>query len=235
MDRKEQIPFFIKLGNKQNMSALYERGEIYMQTFAYFKEIEIGQDGRGYPNENLLKYFNGEALNHNKFKIIANINHKKFEHIFSPEGGTISITIGSSEIDENTNVFSTSIVYPEIGKQTQIDLEEQNFAEDKDFAVVIFDIGTFKKRIIDALKMLSPLKIYGGKVSYFDPVNFGGNVGPFMKTQEYSYQREFRICAYFPNSEVRKFEIGSLRGVAFPPMDKNELHNHKFLLTKNNG
>ncbi len=235
MDKKGHIPFLIKLGNKQNMSALYERGEIYMQTFAYFKKIEIGQDGRGDPNENLLKYFNGEALKRNKFKIIANINQENFERTFSPNNGTVSVSIGSLEIDKNTNVFSTSIVYPEIGKQTQIDFEEQNFAEDKDFAVVIFDIETFKKRIIDALKRLSPLRIYGGKVSYFDPANFGGNVGPLMKTKEYSYQREFRICAYFPNSEVRKFEIGSLSGVAFPPMDKNELHNHKFLLTKNNG
>ena len=235
MDRKEQIPFFIKLGNKQNMSALYERGEIYMQTFAYFKEIEIGQDGRGDPNENLRKYFNGEALNLNKLKMVANVNQENFEHTFSYHNGTVSVAIESLEDDKNINVYSMSIVYPEIGKQTKIDFEEQNFAEDKDFAVVIFDIRTFKKRIIDALKMLSPLKIYGGKVSYFDPVNFGGNVGPFMKTREYSYQREFRICAYFPNSEVRKFEIGSLRGVAFPPMDKNELHNHKFLLTKNNG
>ena len=235
MDRKEQIPFFIKLGNKQNMSALYERGEIYMQTFAYFKEIEIGQDGRGDPNENLRKYFNGEALNLNKLKMVANVNQENFEHTFSYHNGTVSVAIESLEDDKNINVYSMSIVYPKIGKQTKIDFEEQNFAEDKDFAVVIFDIGTFKKRISDALKRLSPLNICEGKVSYFDPTNFGGDVGPFMKTREYSYQREFRICAYFPNSEVRKFEIGSLSGVAFPPMDKNELHNHKFLLTKNNG
>ena len=65
MDKKGHIPFLIKLGNKQNMSALYERGEIYMQTFAYFKKIEIGQDGLGDLYENLRKYFNGEALNLN--------------------------------------------------------------------------------------------------------------------------------------------------------------------------
>lgn len=227
MDRKEQIPFFIKLGNKQNMSALYERGEIYMQTFAYFKKIEIGQDGRGDPNENLRKYFNGEALNLNKLKMVANVNQENFEHTFSYHNGTVSVAIESLEDDKNINVYSMSIVYPEIGKQTKIDFEEQNFAEDKDIAVVIFDIGTFKKRISDALKRLSPLNICEGKVSYFDPTNFGGDVGPFMKTREYSYQREFRICACFPNSEVRKFEIGSLKELAFPPMDKNAFYNHK--------
>ena len=52
-------PLLIKLGSEGNMKNLYEKGELYLQTFEYFKNLEKTNDGRGDPDEYLTKYHAG--------------------------------------------------------------------------------------------------------------------------------------------------------------------------------
>lgn len=36
----------IKLGQKEHMQDLYRRGHLYLNTFDFFRQLEIGADGR---------------------------------------------------------------------------------------------------------------------------------------------------------------------------------------------
>ena len=59
----------LKFGVKEHMEALYEEGLLYLNTFAYFKELEYSGDGRADIYEGVTEYYSGEGFDNLKLTI----------------------------------------------------------------------------------------------------------------------------------------------------------------------
>lgn len=228
MDSVSAFHILLKLGQKEHMNALYEKGEIYMQTASYFRSIEENADGRGDKHECVSKYYSANSLDDNKITLI----HPKFAPIeLSKEGGTRFVTI-DYHCPDKTNIYSLCYTNFNIIKSKNSIISDLNFAEGKDYAVLIHNPKEFVSRILKEINKTAH-SVSAGKVEYIDECNFGGEVGFFKKFQKYEHQSEFRIVAQFNDSAVRKFYIGSIRDIAFPPISKEDFLKIKININKN--
>lgn len=227
MDEGYSKHLLIKLGSKKNMTALYEQGEIYMQTVDYFRSLEKKDDGRADPNENLKLYYKGNGLKGltitvKKGDITANI---------SQQTGLESLTY-REYLSIGINIYSLSHVELPLGVTITPVLDLKNFFEDKDYALIISNTKEFVERIRSSMmKQQGYVGITAKPVEYYDHTNYGGEVGIFRKSKEYEYQKEYRVVGYFEDKCVRKFYVGSLKGIAYPPMDKETFSNLTIRIT----
>ena len=227
MDEGYSKHLLIKLGSKEYMTALYEQGEIYMQTVDYFRSLERKDDGRADPNENLKLYYKGNGLKGltitvKKGDITANI---------SQQTGLESLTY-REYLSIGINIYSLSHVELPVGVTTPPILDLKNFSEDKDYAVIISNTKEFVERIRSSMmKQQGYVGIAAKPVEYYDDTNYGGEVGKFRKSKEYEHQKEYRVVGYFEDKCVRKFYVGSLKGIAYPPMDKGTFSNLTIRIT----
>ena len=53
----------IKFGTYDHMKAFYEKGEMYFNTFKFFKDLEASGDGRADKNEYSSIHYSSEGLN----------------------------------------------------------------------------------------------------------------------------------------------------------------------------
>ena len=227
MDEGYSKHLLIKLGSKEHMTALYEQGEIYMQTVDYFRSLEKKDDGRADPNENLKLYYKGNGLKGltitvKKGDITANI---------SQQTGLESLTY-REYLSIGINIYSLSHVELPLGVTITPVLDLKNFFEDKDYALIISNTKEFVERIRSSMmKQQGYVGITAKPVEYYDHTNYGGEVGIFRKSKEYEYQKEYRVVGYFEDKCVRKFYVGSLKGIAYPPMDKETFSNLTIRIT----
>lgn len=229
MNSVSTLHILLKLGQKEHMNALYEKGEIYMQTASYFRSIEENADGRGDKHECVSEYYSANSLNNNKFTLI----HPKFAPIeLSKEDGTRFVTI-DYHCPDKTNIYSLCYTNFNIIKSKNSIISDLNFADEKDYVVLIHNPKEFISRILKEINKTTPFA-YASKVEYIDECNFGGEVGFFKKFQKYEHQSEFRIVAQFNDSAVRKFYIGSISDIAIHPISKEDFLKIKINI-KNNG
>ena len=228
MDSISAFHILLKLGQKEHMDALYNKGEIYMQTAFFFRNLEERDDGRADKNECLSEYYSANSLN--KYKFI--LKHPLLPEIeLSKEGGTSFIAIDDNYSDK-TNIYSLSYTNFNIIKLKNSIIDEANFAEGKDYAVLIHNPKEFVRRILKEIKKTTPF-VEANKVEYIDECNFGGEVGFFRKLRKYEYQSEYRIVARFNDSDVRTFHIGSISDIAFPPISKEDFLKIKINIKQN--
>lgn len=229
MDNISTYHMLFKLGKKEHMDALYENGEIYMQTVSYFRSLEEAADGRGDKNECASEYYGMNSLN----KLELTIKFPGMSQItISKEGGTHSISIDHNPTN-NINIYSLCYTNFDIIKSKNSIISDLNFAEGKDYIVLIHNHKEFVSRILKEINKTTPF-VEAKKVEYIDEFNFGGEVGFFRKLRKYEHQSEYRIVAKFNDSGVRKFHIGSISDIALPPIPKEDFLKIK-INTKQNG
>lgn len=227
MDEGYSKHLLIKLGTKEHMTALYEQGEIYMQTVDYFRSLEKKDDGRADPNENLKQHFQG---NGSKGLTITVKKDGSTIHL-SRESGLVFLDV-IENLPIGINIYSLSHVGLPVGVTTTPVLDLKNFSEDKDYAVIIRNMKEFVERIRSSMmKQQGYVGIAARPVEYYDHTNYGGEVGIFRKSKEYEYQKEYRVVGYFEDKCVKKFYVGSLKGIAYPPMDKETFSNLTIRIT----
>ena len=227
MDEGYSKHLLITLGSKEHMTALYEQGEIYMQTVDYFRSLEKKDDGQADPNENLKLYYKGNSLK----GLTITLKKSDITSNLSPETGLISFVL-KEDLSIGTNIYSLSHVELPVGVTTTPVLDLKNFSEDKDYAVIIRNMKEFVERIRSSMmKQQGYVGIAARPVEYYDHTNYGGEVGIFRKSKEYEYQKEYRVVGYFEDKCVQKFYVGSLKGIAYPPMDKETFSNLTIRIT----
>lgn len=219
----------LKFGKKEHMEALFNDGEIYLNTFDYFRKIDISPDGRGDPNEYLTSHYAGKGLDSMKFTISANINGEDFEINPSRQSGLLSIDI-RCETPKYTHLFCMTRFDMEWTIQTGKLLDEKNVAEGKDWVVAFKDPLAFLKKLKSYLDSQG-FQNCANRIEYVDPNEHCGEMGCFKKYNQYSYQNEFRIAVSIPNThEAKIIKIGSLADIALPPMLARDFLNSKFEL-----
>ncbi len=226
---------FIKFGSYEHMKAFYEKGEMYFNTFQYFKNLEKTEDGRGDKNEYASVHYAGEGIKNLTLKIFSNEDP---DNIFYLEGGKDlkTFTLDYGDDKEFTHLYSFSYMDVDWILENDLLIDSRNFAKGKDYAVMIYDINKFNDMFLNKIKELK-LAVSGNIVEYVDKNTYSGEIGAFRKFKDYEYQNEFRIAVNFNSSEPQKIYIGSLNKVAKPPVSIKEFYKNdcKISLLDKNG
>ena len=219
---------FLKFGEYKHMKEFYENGHLYCNTFQYFKNLELKSDGRGDKNEYATLHYGGSGIKN----IIINVSDSPDMKNSIPMKGGIdfkAITIDTGKNKEYTHLYSLTCIDVEWAKQNNKIIDERNFAENKDYVVLIHNVKEFETRLE---KGIAKLNIHAGigYVEYVDKFSYDGNIGPLRKFNDYSYQNECRVLLDFNSLEPKSIYLGSLSDIAWEPLTKNEFYKRKFII-----
>lgn len=219
MNSKKNYKILLKFGKQNDILSLYNFGEVYFNTFEFFKELKFREDWRADKFEYSDLHYTGDDINICNLKIGIKNNLKEF----SKENGVKSITIDFL-YKEYTHIFCLSCIDIDWAKNNNKIIDERNFAENKDWILIINHYNVFLEKLKEAMDNMK-LNYKIDFITYVDKASYSGDMGCFKKFDEYSFQNELRIAVKFPNKGPQKIFIGSLENIAYPPMDKNTFLN----------
>ena len=209
----------LKFGKKEHMEAFYNEGLLYMNTFDYFINLEDNGDGRADKYEATTLYYAGDGVD--DIKLTLGSGDDKIT--LSREGGTLSIAMITDQ-PTYSHLYSMTAIDTKWALENDLLLDERNFADGKDYVVIIHDCNKFIERLTNKLnenKGNSKLSF----IEYIDEHNYSGQMGCFRKFDKFSYQNEWR-CAVLQNGikEPITITLGSLADIAFTPRNKREFY-----------
>lgn len=209
----------LKFGKKEHMEALYNEWLLYMNTFDYFINLEDNGDGRADKYEATTLYYAGDGVD--DIKLTLGSGDDKIT--LSREGGTLSIAMITDQ-PTYSHLYSMTAIDTKWALENDLLLDERNFADGKDYVVIIHDCNKFIERLTNKLnenKGNSKLSF----IEYIDEHNYSGQMGCFRKFDKFSYQNEWR-CAVSQNGikEPITITLGSLADIAFTPRNKREFY-----------
>lgn len=198
-----QCHLLVKIGTKEHMEKLIERGEVYMNTTKYFgdesdnNEIRDEFEGVLYiENGKPLKY--RENLDNEKLFCLWNINNEKpiYEELIH------------------------SVIYDKELNQTKIALDFRKlsgFTDNEDpYMVVIYNVKEFNNRFKKACKELNVEFVDNRIVSYYDELTIKPDriITPYMKRKKYQKQQEVRFLVMKDDNNPLIVTLGSLKDIA---------------------
>ena len=208
----------IKLGQKEHMQDLYRRGHLYLNTFDFFRQLEIDADGRGDPDEYISEYYCGPAMAGLKIGLKIQKVDKTVQTLeLTPETGLAEFKTDYGQ-KTYSHLFCASLMVVEDIRKTGQLIAPCNIAANKDWMIIIYDVREFLNRIKTACEYAGWGPIEARPVEYFDASNYGGAVGCFKKSNVYKHQVEWRLAVSCPNTtEAQSLFLGSLEGIATEP------------------
>lgn len=198
---------FCKFGRKVDMEALFNKGELYLQTLETFRKLEDRERGDKY--EGAVKMRSDK----NGKMILTNKETGEFFDLDVTESQLIERHSGISRV----HIYC---VYCLIFEDHEVKQLGQNFGDEiikgfGDHVVVIFDTHSFMEKVKSAVEGLG-FTLMSGRVEYLELSDYSGEVGPYRKDQSFFHQKEFRIVVMGegrPEGPL-KFSIGSLENIA---------------------
>jgi hypothetical protein len=177
----------IKVGRQEHLDELQRKGLLYMNPLPYFWGIEE-QGVRGDKNDGVASRYNGKSgllkIEDNDIEVID------WELRFPPENA------------EAINIFCMYALMP---ATHPID---ERMGEFGDRALVFYNSQELLDRIFSEFKR-QRIEAHADIVSYC-PRSYVGEMGPFRKLDNYSWQSEWRLVVYGGGGVPRKIEIGDL-------------------------
>lgn len=219
MKKDLNIELLLKFGQFEHMKSLLEKGQVYMNTVDYFKDLEDDEnradklEGTSY----IDRITNLEIL----CKNIVVAESKKGQIYFKHE-------------NDNGNLFClTSILRADLqfNEPANLTLSPKLKSID-DYVLLIYNPKDFLKRIDEQLSHLK-LRYEFDHVSYMKIKGYTGSYNIFKKPLELCYQKEVRLFVKGVGIEPISFEIGSLKDIAIL-MSVRDLDKYNFKLTIDN-
>ncbi|SFC30827.1 hypothetical protein SAMN05421780_104196 [Flexibacter flexilis DSM 6793] len=193
------IKMFLKFGQEEHITDLYQNGTIFMNPIQYFRKIEDGE------------------LRGDKYEGISKINNYPAGQFETPslnfKGNYISIQIRESYETVLGNIFSLYCVSSHgwtNPMEFKIDEKIKNFGS---HCLLIKDNVTFLTLIENKLRQLN-IAYKHGFITYYDTKKVNRAINLFEKPLEFEYQKEFRIYLARKSDEPFSFSIGSLKDIA---------------------
>lgn len=203
------------------MKNLYEKGELYFNTFDYFRNLEYTNDGRADNNEYCAYHYAGDGIKDVSLRLYPNGRDKEpIKFVGGKELEELTITTGEEK--EYTHLYSLSSIDLEWTLNNNFIIDNSNFANNKDFVVVIFNTKEFINRTVQHLQNY---KLQTKFVEYVDKKSYTGEMGPFRKFDNYALQNEYRIAVNFKTKEPQIIHLGSLNDIAHEPQSFREFIN----------
>ncbi len=209
----------LKFGTKEHMEMLYNDGLLYLNTFDYFIKLEDNGDGRADRFEATEEYYAGKGLEN----ITITLGTDDEQFTLTREGGTLSVAMNIN-CPEYSHLYSMTSIDTVWALENDLLLDERNFADGKDYVVIIHNSNEFIIRLTEKLKENQ----WGAKlgfIEYIDEFNHYGDMGCFKKFDKFSYQNEWRLAIKQNNIiEPITIKLGSLKDIAHPPQSKKEFY-----------
>lgn len=205
MFRIEKDYFFFKLGQREYMEALFNKGDIFCNTFDYFSKSESAEVGD--PDETLSDLHLGKLT----------------KLTFTDKSGTkrsvktdIPGQLKRRHTEHVGNIYSLyAFKYSERLSSGEFTLPE-NLLKFGETIVLILDIHEFIARIEKKLAE-NERNCERGFIKYLDYKTYSGDRSPFQKDISYQHQHEYRIYLHPKGEELKeplKFSIGSISDIA---------------------
>lgn len=197
----------MKYGSKEHIKSFIENGQLCMNSMNYFHEVE-GDVLRHDPYEGLV------SIKHMKNGILKRVNPETGEDEDIASITKATIRESNSNI-EYLNLFCMFAVDIE-GRSSLSFSEYVDESVWKDFGdslVIILDIDEFISRIKIAAEK-ERIHVKFGLVEYKNFEIYEGDIGPFIKSHRYSYQKEARFVAFNKKSERLFLSIGPINDIA---------------------
>jgi len=198
-----------KFGEVEHLRAL-QTGTVYLSPWQYFKTCENKAERDAY-----------EWLN----PTISSI--EVAGHKFTATGGTMSMSL--SYPDSQTKIFSASELRSDRDRVTG-PIFDPRLLRHGSHLLVMRNAAQFIEQLRTALKTLCDQNIVEGAatafVTYFDKNTYDGEVGPFRKTMDLSYEKEWRLVLRTVAMDEEPFilEIGSIESIS-TLMETKEFRN----------
>ena len=214
----------IKFGTYEHMKAFYEKGEMYFNTFKFFKDLEASGDGRADKNEYSSIHYSSEGLNSCSLKIFPE-GHKEQAIELSKENGFKSLTLDFGNDKAYSHLYSMSYIDIKEVVENDLLIIPMNFAPTKDYAVVIYNHEVFLNKFQLVMNDKYRCNYKCTHIDYVDKNTYSGGMGAFRKFSDFSYQNEYRIAVNFNTDKPMKIYLGSLEDIASKPMSKREFYS----------
>lgn len=193
------IKMFMKFGSKENMEDLLYNGTIYMNTVQYFRDIE-DHNLRGDDYEGASKIINSLP---GTFKILG--IDREFEYKKVHLKKSYETILG--------NIYCLYCVSSH-GFPNPFDFKiDQRIAEFGSYCLMVKDNRYFLDAIEKELKK-NNCEFEHSFIEYYDKNIVNKKLSLFEKSNEYEYQKEFRIYVFNTEISPISIKIGSLEGKA---------------------
>lgn len=189
------------------MKNLYEKGELYFNTFDFFKNLEYSDDGRADNNEYCAYHYAGNGIKDVSLSFYTNgLDKDPIKLIGGKELEELTITTNKEK--EYTHLYSISSIDLEWTLNNNFIIDNSNFANNKDFVVVILNTKEFINRLVQRLQKY---KLQARFIEYIDKKSYTGVMGPFRKFNDYALQNEYRIAVNFKTKEPKIIRLGIIQ------------------------
>ncbi|MEE9364240.1 MAG: hypothetical protein V3U92_16695 [Cellulophaga sp.] len=195
MNKSERILFLIKFGKKKYLERLRDKGELFFNSPEKFNKIKKSNNEQGDENE-------GAIWIENLKDVKLTLNHQEFGEIKFKSLPNKFVKLTQFNHNYLTCSFYT-VTDKDFGQSNLFEVDEK-MAEFGDHALII----TNPTELIDSVfEYANREKIYltAKKVDYED-LSLKGRIetNPFIKKEEHSYQREYRMVL---NNSVESSKI----------------------------
>ena len=221
------IDFLIKLGKKEHMANLLKNGELYLNTYKYFREQDEKER-----KANIKSFI--EVINLPD-KYLSPCRRDNLEGLNQTLKGSLKFNLLGEYIfikDAYLNFFQNK--YSHLYCMYSIDNRLKNdFFFDKrnlafgNSAIVIKNPKDFIDRVSKGLKN-EGLNCDYKPVHYYDSLISSTKLTPFHKLSFYDFQKEFRIVTNTEASQPLNVKIGNIEDIAFI-LDSEKLLDMKLI------
>ena len=193
-----------KIGRREHMVALQEKGDVFMNTLNVFWGIEDG----GLRGDNL------DGVDHMANGIHAELRKPSGE--ITPANVTSWTLQTRTAEPEKINLFCMYAIH-RAPESDPVDLRVTEFG---DTALIMTNPDEFFKRLSDAARKTGR-SFHGDLVNYV-PSDYIGDVGLFTKTEPFRYQSEWRFAMQDGPGDPMTLNIGDISDISML-IDSDEL------------
>lgn len=197
-----RVHTIIKFGARSDLERLRNTGEVFLNTWGYFKHLESNKI-QGDKHEGLTSIH--QVANGIQLHIEVDGKFVPIQGIY----GQIKFGVSASLLD-NINLFCVHAVTDDSFQN----LDDQRLKEFGDTALVMTDGDEFLARLRAKLN-LEGFPHDSDLVKYVDIESHEGEMGPFRKLASYSYQSELRIIVHAKRNGPLKLWLGDISDISF--------------------
>jgi hypothetical protein len=198
---------FLRFGSKEHIMDLYENGTVFCNSIQTF--LNLDNSFRGDKFEGIATLRNYAASDIKSFEIHPN-DKSCPPIILHPTRFQLREFYSKMK----ANIYCIYVVKTEeVLKSTEpykIHNDNKQFGS---HILLIYDVQRFWDLLTGELN-IKGYKFEHGLIEYYDGESYNGELTPFHKRKEYSYQSELRFLISNPTSEPLIIKLGSLKGVS---------------------
>ncbi len=189
----------IKIGQAEHIMRLQKQGEVFLNTWGYFRRCELN-NVQGDKHEGLTEIYQVEKGN--KLYI------KEGEDWVPIEGLKDQLKFFAGR-QEDLNLFCMFA----LTQESQKHLGHPDLLKFGNVALVMTDADAFISRLTCKLSV-EGISHHHALVEYVEKNVHEGEMGPFRKLSEFSYQSEWRVCAHARKGGPFKVSLGDLSDIS---------------------